>query len=111
MQESHPYPSLPQKEQRKQNIHRHAKKKEEKKPKRKQTIIQVDDLLGQKLITPVTLGEYFTPDFFNRGMITSTHMVSCHETSIENRPSEDEKNALDVESSKTKEDDKVIANL
>ena len=38
-------------------------------------------------------------------------MVSCHETSIENRPSEDEKNALDVESSKTKEDDKVIANL
>ena len=38
-------------------------------------------------------------------------MVSCHETSIENRPSEDEESALDVESSKTKEDDKVIANL
>nr|CAN62971.1 hypothetical protein VITISV_032943 [Vitis vinifera] len=52
-QESHPYPNLPRKEQRKKNIHRHAKKKEEKKPKRKQAIVQVDDLLVQKLITPL----------------------------------------------------------
>ena len=44
-QESHPYPNLPRQEQHKQNIHRHAKKKEEKEPKRKQTIVQVDDLL------------------------------------------------------------------
>ena len=39
-QESHPYP----KEQHKQNIHRYSKKKEENKPKRKQEIVQVDDL-------------------------------------------------------------------
>ena len=38
-------PNLPRKEQRKQNIHRYVKKKEEKKPKRKQAIVQVDDLL------------------------------------------------------------------
>ena len=81
------------KEQCKQNIHRHAKK-EEKKPKRKQTIVQNGDLLVQKLITSVTLGEYFPPDFFNRRMITSTHMVFSHETLVEDRPSEDEENAL-----------------
>ena len=52
-QESHSYPNLPRKEQRKQNIHRYAKKKEEKKLKRKQAIVQVDDLLVQKLITPL----------------------------------------------------------
>ena len=44
-QKSHPYPNLLRKEQHKQNIHRHAKKKEENEPKRKQTIVQVDDLL------------------------------------------------------------------
>ena len=38
-QESHPYPNLPRKEQCKQNIHRYVKKKEEKKPKRKQAIV------------------------------------------------------------------------
>ena len=69
-QKSHSYPNLPRKEQRKQNIHRHAKKKEEKKPKRKQAIVQIDDLLVQKLITPITLGEYLPPKFFNRGMVT-----------------------------------------
>ena len=58
------------KEQCKQNIHQHVKKKEEKKPKRKQTIVQNGDLLVQKLITSVTLGEYFPLDFFNRRMIT-----------------------------------------
>ena len=51
-QESHLYP----KEQHKQNIHRYLKKKEKNKPKRKQDIVQVDNLLVQKLITPVTLG-------------------------------------------------------
>ena len=38
-QNSHPYPNLPGKEQHKQNIHQHTKKKEEKKPKRKQAIV------------------------------------------------------------------------
>ena len=38
-QESHPYPNLPRNEQCKQNIHQHTKKKEEKKPKRKQAIV------------------------------------------------------------------------
>ena len=43
--------------------------------------------------------------------MTSTHMVSCHENSKEDEPSEDEKNTLGIESSKTKEDDEVVANL
>ena len=38
-------------------------------------------------------------------------MVSCHKTLVEDRPREDEKSVLGVKSSKTKEDDKVIANL
>ena len=46
------------------------KKKKEKKPKRKQAIVRVDDLLVQKLITPITLEEYFPQEFFNRGMVT-----------------------------------------
>ena len=37
-------------------------------------------------------------------------MVSCHKTLVEDRP-HDEKSVLGVKSSKTKEDDKVIANL
>ena len=102
-QESHSYPNLPRKEQRKQNIHRYAKKEEEKKPKRKQAIVQVYDLLVQKLITPITLEEYFPPKFFDRGMMTSTHMVSCYETLEEDRPSEDEENVFDAKSGKTKE--------
>ena len=72
------------KKQHKQNIHWHAKKKKEKKPKRKQAIVQVDDFLVQKFITPITLGEYFPPEFFNKWMVTSTHVVSCHEISKEN---------------------------
>ena len=99
-QKSHPYP----KEQHKQNIRRYPKKKEENKPKRKQDIVQVDNLLVQKLITPVTLGEYFPLEFFNRWMMTSTHMVSCHENSEEDEPSEDEESALGTKSSKTKEE-------
>ena len=44
-------------------------------------------------------------------MMTSTHMVSCHENSEEDEPSEDEKNTLGIKSSKTKENDEVVANL
>ena len=44
-------------------------------------------------------------------MITSTHMVSYHETLVEDRTSENEESVLGVELSKTKEDVKVIANL
>ena len=43
--------------------------------------------------------------------MTSTHMVSCHENSEEDEPSEDEKNTLGIKSSKTKENDEVVANL
>ena len=43
--------------------------------------------------------------------MTSIHMVSCHENSKEDVPSEDEKSALGIESSKTKEEDGVVANL
>ena len=38
-------------------------------------------------------------------------MVSCHENSEEDEPSENEESALGIESSKTKEDDEVVANL
>ena len=38
-------------------------------------------------------------------------MVSCHENSKENEPSEDEESALGIESSKTKEEDGVVTNL
>ena len=44
-------------------------------------------------------------------MMTSTRMVSCHETSKEYRPIEDEKSALGAKSRKTKEEDEVVANL
>ena len=37
-------------------------------PKRKQAIVQIDDLLVQKLITPITLGEYFPLGFFGGGI-------------------------------------------
>ena len=104
-QESHSCLNLPRNEQHKQNIRLYLKKKEEKKPKRKQEIVQVDDLLVQKLITPITLEEYFSLEFFDRGMMTSTHIVSCHETSKEDGPSEDEKDVLGAELSKTKEED------
>ena len=65
----------------------------------------------QKLITPITLGEYFPPEFFNRGMVTSTHMVSCHETSEEDKSGKNEENAFGAELSKTKEDDEIVENL
>ena len=65
----------------------------------------------QKLITPVTLGEYFPLEFFNRRIMTSTYMVSCHKNSEEYEPSEDEENIIGIESSKTKEEDEVVANL
>ena len=57
-------------------------------------MVLVDDLLVQKLITPITLGEYFPPKFFNKGMVTSTHMVSCHETSEKDESGKDEENAF-----------------
>ena len=37
-------------------------------------------------------------------------MVFCHETSVEDRLSEDEESVFGIESSKTKEEDKVVAN-
>ena len=37
-------------------------------------------------------------------------MVSCHETSVEDRLSEDEESVFGIESSKTKEEDKVVTN-
>ena len=74
-------------------------------------IVQVDDLLVKNLITPITLGEYFSPKFFNRGMVTSTHMVSCHEILEEDESSKDKENIFGAEPSKTKEDDEVVANL
>ena len=43
--------------------------------------------------------------------MTSTHMVSCNENSKNDEPSEDEENTLGIESSKTKEEDEVVANL
>ncbi|KAL6331418.1 hypothetical protein AAG906_011356 [Vitis piasezkii] len=78
---------------------------------RKATIVQVDDLLVQKLITPITLGEYFPPKFFNKGMVTSTHMVSCQETSEKDESGKDEEIFFGAKPSKTKEDDEVVANL
>ena len=86
-------------------------RRKKKKPKRKQAIVQVDDLLVQKLITPITLGEYFPLKFFNKGMVTSTHMVSCHATSEEDELGKDEENAFGANPSKTKEDDEEVANL
>ena len=38
-------------------------------------------------------------------------MVSCHKNSEEYEPSEDEENIIGIESSKTKEEDEVVANL
>ena len=44
-------------------------------------------------------------------MVTSTHMVSCHETSKEDELGKDEENVFGAEPSKTKEDDEIVANL
>ena len=87
------------------------RKKQENKHKKKQAIVQVDNLLVQKLITPITLGEYFPPKFVNKGMVTSTHMVSCHEILEEDELGKVEENVFGAEPSKTKEDDEVVANL
>ena len=43
--------------------------------------------------------------------MTSTHMVSCHENSKKDEPSEDEESVFSIKSSKTKEEDEVVANL
>ena len=43
--------------------------------------------------------------------MTSTHMVSCHENSEEDEPSEDKESVFGIKSSKTKEEDEVVANL
>ena len=65
----------------------------------------------QKLITPITLGEYFPLGFFDKRVTISTHMVSCNETSKEEELSEDEKSILGVESRKTKEEEGIVASL
>ena len=66
-------------------------------------IVQIDNLLIQKLITPITLGEYFPLGFFDKRVTISIHMVSCNETSKEVGLSEDEESIISVESRKTKE--------
>ena len=38
-------------------------------------------------------------------------MVSCHENSEEDEPSEDKESVFGIKSSKTKEEDEVVANL
>ena len=72
-------------------------------------IVQRDDLLIQKLITPITLEEYFPLGFFYKRVTVSTHIVSCNETSKEEGLSEDEKSILSVELRKTKEEEAVVA--
>ena len=74
-------------------------------------IVQIDDLLIQKLITPITLGEYFPLGFFNKRVTISTHIVSYNETSKEEGLTEDDKSILGVESRKTKEEEGVAASL
>ena len=44
-------------------------------------------------------------------MVTSTHMVSCDETSKEDELGKDEENVCGAEPSKNKEDDEIVANL
>ena len=44
-------------------------------------------------------------------MVTSTHMVSCHEILEEDESGKDEENVFGAEPSKTKEDDEVVVNL
>ena len=55
----HSYPNLPRRRRHEWNTRQHLKKKEKKNLERKQTIVRIDDLLIQKLITPIILGEYF----------------------------------------------------
>ena len=80
-------------------------------PKRKQVIVQIDNLLIQKLITLITLGEYFPWRFFDKNVTISTHIVSCNETLKEERLSEDKETILGVELRKTKEEEGVVASL
>ena len=65
----------------------------------------------QKLITPITLEEYFPPKFFDKRMMTSIHMVSCYETLENVGLSEDEASALSAKSRKAKEENEVVASL
>ena len=44
-QVSHSYPNLPRRERHEWNTCQHLKKKEKKNPKRKQVIVQIEDLL------------------------------------------------------------------
>ncbi|RVX23957.1 hypothetical protein CK203_000711 [Vitis vinifera] len=67
-------------------------------------------LVGIGFMVSHDIGEYFPPEFFNRGMVTSTHMVSCHEISEEDESGKDEENAFGVEPSKTKEDHEMHRN-
>ena len=110
-QVSHSYPNPPRRGRHEWNTCQHLKKKEKNNSKRKQTIVQIDDILVQKLITPITLGEYFSLGFFDKMVTILTHMVSCNETSKEEGLSEDEESILGVESRKTKEEEGVVASL
>ena len=110
-QGSHSYPNLSRRGQHEWNTQQHLEKKEKKNPGRKQAIVQIDDLLVQKFITPITLGEYFPLGFFDKRVAVSTHMVSCNETSKEDELSEDEESILGVESRKTKEEEGVVTSL
>ena len=80
---SHSYPSLPRRGQHEWNTRQHLMKKEKKNLERKQAIVQIDELLIKKLITLITLGEYFPLGFFDKGVTVSTHIVFCNETSKE----------------------------
>ena len=110
-QGSHSYLNLPRRGRHEWNTRQHLKKKEKKNYGRKKAIVQIDDLLVQKLITLITLGEYFPLGFFDKRVAVSTHMVSCNETSKEEELSEDEKSILGVESRKTKEEEGVVISL
>ena len=64
-----------------------------------------------KIITPITLEEYFHLGFFDKRVMVSTHMVSSNETSKEEGSSKYKESTLSVESSKTKEEEGLVANL
>ena len=64
-----------------------------------------------KIITPITLEEYFPLGFFDKRVMVSTHMVSSNETSKEEGSSKYKESTLSVESSKTKEEEGLVANL
>ena len=97
---SYSYSNLPKRRRHEWNTRQHLKKKEKKNPERKQAIVQIDNLLVYKLVTPITLEGYFPLGFFDKRVTVSTHIVSCNETSKEEGLSEDEENIIGVEDEK-----------